>query len=93
MRGATLWDWTRFEWKNRQKRVALAEYVPSMEQDVAAGLTSGLRRARSWRVPPNWSATDWYEELHMVALATAWQAEQDYDPSRAGPARRLAAAR
>lgn len=64
---------------------ALAEYVASMEQDVAAGLTSGLRRARSWRVPPNWSATDWYEELHMVALAAAWQAEQDYDPSRAVP--------
>lgn len=51
----------------------------------AAGLIAGLRRARSWRVPPNWSAVDWHEELHLVALAAAWQAEQDYDPARGVP--------
>ncbi len=50
-----------------------------------AGFIAGLRRARSWRVPPNWSALDWYEELRAVALAAAWQAEQDHDPSRGVP--------
>jgi DNA-directed RNA polymerase specialized sigma24 family protein len=50
-----------------------------------AGLIAGLRRARSWRVPPNWSALDWHEELRAVALAAAWQAEQDHDPARGVP--------
>ena len=52
---------------------------------VGAGFMAGLRRARSWRVPPNWSAIDWREELRAVALAAAWQAEQDHDPSRGVP--------
>lgn len=50
-----------------------------------AGFIAGLRRARSWRVPPNWSALDWHEELRAVALAAAWQAAQDHDPSRGVP--------
>src|SRR5258707_2192007 len=50
-----------------------------------AGFIAGLRRARSWRVPPNWSAIDWHEELRAVALAAAWQAGQDHDPSRGVP--------
>lgn len=49
------------------------------------GFIAGLRRARSWRVPPNWSAVDWHEELRAVALAAAWQAEQDHDPSHGVP--------
>ncbi|MEA2939553.1 MAG: hypothetical protein QOD09_82 [Bradyrhizobium sp.] len=47
-----------------------------------AGLAAGLRRARSWRVPPNWSVRDWHDELRSVALAAAWQAERDHDLSR-----------
>ena len=50
-----------------------------------AGFIAGLQRARSWRVPPNWSAADWHQELRAVALAAAWQAEQDHDPSRGVP--------
>jgi DNA-directed RNA polymerase specialized sigma24 family protein len=36
-------------------------------------------------VPLNWSAIDWHQELRAVALAAAWQAEQEYDPSRGVP--------
>ena len=50
-------------------------------EEVAAGFAAGLRRTGFWRVPPNWSALDWHEELHAVALASAWQAEQDHDLS------------
>lgn len=50
-----------------------------------AGFAAGLRRARSWRVPPNWSARDWHDELRSVALAAAWQAEQDHDLSHGVP--------
>ena len=50
-----------------------------------AGLIAGLRQARSWRVPPNWSAIDWNEELHAVAITAAWQAAEDFDPSRGVP--------
>jgi len=57
------------------------ESVAGIGEDAATGFRAGLHRARSWRVPPNWSAMDWHEELHGVALAAAWQAEQDHDPS------------
>lgn len=49
------------------------------------GLIAGFRRARSWRVPPNWSPIDWYEELRALTAFAAWQAEQDYDSSRGVP--------
>jgi hypothetical protein len=62
-----------------------AESVAGISEDAAAGFTAGLRCARSWRVPPNWSALDWYEELHGVAITAASQAEQDHDPSREVP--------
>jgi RNA polymerase sigma factor (sigma-70 family) len=37
------------------------------------------RRIRSWRVPPNWSPRDWFEEVEGVEAIAAWQAECDYD--------------
>ncbi len=62
-----------------------AESVAGISEDAAAGFRAGLRCARSWRVPPNWSALDWHEELHGVAITAASQAEQDHDPSREVP--------
>lgn len=59
--------------------------VAGIGDDAATGFRAGFHRVRSWRVPPNWSAIDWHEELHGVALAAAWQAEQDHDPSREVP--------
>ena len=45
-------------------------------------MQSGLKRTRSWRVPPNWSRDDWLGELAAVATAAAWQALCDFDPDR-----------
>ena len=42
-------------------------------------LQACVRRIRSWRVPPNWSARDWFEEVEGVGAIAAWQAERDYD--------------
>jgi hypothetical protein len=40
--------------------------------DAEAGLVAALRRVLSWRTPPNWSATDWREELRALAIASSW---------------------
>jgi DNA-directed RNA polymerase specialized sigma24 family protein len=56
-----------------------------MADDAQAGLVAGLRRVLSWRAPPNWSATDWREELRALAIASSWQAGLDYEPSRGVP--------
>ena len=42
-------------------------------------------RVRAWRLPPNWSAFDWSEELKEVLCVAAWQAETNFDPSRGVP--------
>jgi RNA polymerase sigma factor (sigma-70 family) len=44
-----------------------------------------LRQISSWRVPPNWSRRDWYEEMRAEANAAAWEAELDFDPTRGVP--------
>jgi hypothetical protein len=48
-------------------------------------LDSCLRRIRSWRVPPNWSAIDWFGEMRLQGAAAIWQARQDYDAARGVP--------
>jgi DNA-directed RNA polymerase specialized sigma subunit len=44
-----------------------------------------LRRIFRWRVPPNWSVSDWRNELRADAACAAWQAVCDYDPSLGVP--------
>jgi hypothetical protein len=46
---------------------------------------SCLRRILSWRVPPNWSISDWRNEMRAQAACAAWQAVCDYDPSLGVP--------
>jgi DNA-directed RNA polymerase specialized sigma24 family protein len=46
---------------------------------------SCLRRINTWRVPSNFSASDWREEIRAHAAAAAWQAVCDYDPSLGVP--------
>jgi hypothetical protein len=41
-----------------------------------------LRRIRGWRVPPHWSASDWFEEMQAQGAAAALQAIRDYDAAR-----------
>ena len=43
---------------------------------------SCLQRICSWRVPPNWSPTDWLEEIRAVAIGEAWKAECEFDFTR-----------
>jgi hypothetical protein len=42
---------------------------------------SCLRRIFRWRVPPNWSVSDWHNEMRAEAACAAWQAVGDYDRS------------
>ena len=46
---------------------------------------SCLRRIFRWRVPPNWSVSDWRNEMRAEAACAAWQAVCDYDPSLGVP--------
>jgi len=46
---------------------------------------SCLRRIFRWRVPPNWSVSDWRNEMRAEAACAAWQAVCNYDPSLGVP--------
>ena len=46
---------------------------------------SSLRRIFKWRVPPNWSISEWRNEMRAEAGCAAWQAVCDYDPSLGVP--------
>jgi DNA-directed RNA polymerase specialized sigma24 family protein len=48
-------------------------------------LNSCLRRICSWRVPPNWSAHDWFDEMRELGVVALWRAKCDYDRSRGVP--------
>jgi RNA polymerase sigma factor (sigma-70 family) len=63
----------------------LDEIIATMGKDVAAGFKWGSLRVRSWRTPPNWSFSDWCDEILAAAISIAWQAKQDFDPSRGVP--------
>lgn len=63
----------------------LDEIIATMGKDVADGFRCGSIRIRSWRKPPNWSFSDWRDEFLAVAISSAWQAKQDFDPSRGVP--------
>ena len=55
------------------------------DEDLGTAVQSGFKRIRSWRVPPNWSRGDWFEELTAVGTAAAWQAVCEFDPERGVP--------
>ena len=61
------------------------DIVSERDETLGAAVQSGLKRTRSWRVPPNWSRDDWLEELASVATAAAWHALCDFDPDRGVP--------
>ena len=67
--------------KNQDQLDILSE----SDETLGSAVQSGLKRTRSWRVPPNWSRDDWLEELAAVATAAAWQALCDFDPDRGVP--------
>ena len=44
-----------------------------------------FQRIRTWRLPPNWSATDWFEEVKEVLIVASVEAEADFDSARGIP--------
>ena len=48
-------------------------------------LHSCLSRVLRWRVPPNWSVSEWRNEIRAEAACAAWQAVSEYDASRGVP--------
>lgn len=56
-----------------------------IDETLNSAVQAGLRRIQSWRVPPNWSRTDWIEELAAVATAAIWQAVCEFDLKRGVP--------
>jgi DNA-directed RNA polymerase specialized sigma subunit len=48
-------------------------------------LSSSLHRIFRWRVPPNWSVSDWREEIRAEAACAACHAAQDYNASLGVP--------
>jgi RNA polymerase sigma factor (sigma-70 family) len=56
-----------------------------IDETLDSAMRSGFKRIRSWQVPPNWSRTDWIEELAAVATAAVWQAVCEFDPKRGVP--------
>jgi RNA polymerase sigma factor (sigma-70 family) len=61
--------------KNQDQLDILSE----RDETLGSAVQSGLKRTRSWRVPPNWSPSDWFEELTAVGTAAAWQAVCEFD--------------
>jgi hypothetical protein len=52
-----------------------------MGDDPLPLVGSCLKRIFRWRVPPNWSISDWRTEMRAEAACAAWQAVCDYDQS------------
>jgi DNA-directed RNA polymerase specialized sigma subunit len=59
--------------------------LSEMDESLGLAVKSGFSRVRVWRVPPNWSRSDWFEELSAVGIAAAWQAVCEFDPERGVP--------
>src|SRR5579871_2071177 len=59
--------------------------VETLPPNYAEVLGCCLKRLNSWRIPPNWSASDWLKEIKAIGTAAAWQAEGEFDPSRGVP--------
>ena len=68
-----------------QKNQGQLDILSERDENLGSAVRLGLKRIRLWRVPPNWSWGDWFEELAAVATAAAWQAICDFDPERGVP--------
>jgi RNA polymerase sigma factor (sigma-70 family) len=59
--------------------------APGSLSRLEEALTGSWRRVRRWRVPPGWSAEDWWEEAQAEGVAAALRAVRDHDPARGVP--------
>ena len=55
------------------------------DDELSAAMRRAIRRILSWRIPPNWSAHDWFDEVKAITAAARCQAELDYDFERGVP--------
>jgi hypothetical protein len=55
------------------------------DDELSAALRWAFRRIVSWRIPPNWSAHDWFDEVKAITAAACYQAKLDYDFERGVP--------
>jgi DNA-directed RNA polymerase specialized sigma24 family protein len=69
----------------RKGAIATSDILSDGDETLGSAVQSGLKRTRSWRVPPNWSRDDWFEELAAVGTAAVWQAVCEFDPARGIP--------
>lgn len=53
--------------------------------ELNAALHRAFCRIRSWRIPPNWSAHDWLDEVKAITAAAGCHAENDYDSELSVP--------
>jgi len=61
------------------------ESLSDLDETLPTAVRAGFKRIRSWRVPPNWSRADWFEELTAAGTAATWQAVCEFDPERGVP--------
>jgi RNA polymerase sigma factor (sigma-70 family) len=69
----------------RKEDVITSGILSNGDEALGSAVQAGLKRIRSWRVPPNWSRIDWFEELAAVGIAAAWEAVCEFDPARGVP--------
>ena len=55
------------------------------DDELSAALRRAFGRIFSWRIPPNWSAHDWLDEVKAITAAACCQAEFDFDFERGVP--------
>lgn len=55
------------------------------DDEQNAALHRAVHKVLLWRIPPNWSAHDWFDEVNAIVAAARCQAELDYDPQRRVP--------
>ncbi len=84
---ASLYKGTAWEALRPAEDSAMISFAISSDMDEALGSAKqcGFKRIRSWRVPPNWSRRDWFEEVAAVGTAAAWQAVCEFNPARGIP--------
>jgi DNA-directed RNA polymerase specialized sigma24 family protein len=49
------------------------------DDELSAALRRAFLRVLSWRIPPNWSAHDWFDEVTAMTAAARCRAELDYN--------------
>ena len=55
------------------------------DEELSAVWQRAVHRILYWRIPPNWSAHDWFDEVKAMTAAACCEAEVEYDVERGVP--------